>query len=167
MSFHFDRIKDIDDYTKSIVHGFVHSSQKLFHKEQTTYYTISDLIISVIIVYYYQNEYFAKYTDDIIVNKTKNILRSTLWESRSIFGDIKIDKHTYCNKFVRKFMVLNCSEEVMVAIGVNASEDENTIGLFDNPRYHNLNHSFYSYDSFWGHTNRNHIKMDINGEIMI
>ena len=129
MSFNFDRVKDIDDYTKSIVYGFVHSSQKLFDKEQSTYYTISDLITSLIILYYHQTEYFAKCPDDIQVNETKDMVQSTNTAERSIFGDIKINKHTYCNKFVWKFMVLNCSQGMLLFFGIDASEYKKTTGL--------------------------------------
>ena len=164
MSFNFDKIKDIDDYTKSIVYGYIHISQSLLPHKQNAYYIIPPLVKYLITIYYYHPEFFTKHPSHIHLNEKNDIVELIENDDSppaSIYGNIKIHKNLYCNKFIWTFKVSDAVRGVILAFGIDASSKKVVDLLFDNVL--TTDAPFYSYESYYhGDTTTGRNFYDIN-----
>ena len=78
MALSLEDIKNIDQETTDIVYGYIRESQKLFSTKHDSFYIISDLIISSILLFYRTTEYFCKAGEGITISgNNKNIITKT------------------------------------------------------------------------------------------
>ena len=136
VAINFDQIKDVDNYTKLIVNGYIHG---VTTSNPTK--VIPPLITYVIIAYFYNPEYFARQGSNILVNDKKDTAKCERRQdaddddfddiSGSIFGNIKITPNMHCNRFVWTFKVSNASTGVVLGIGIDASTNKCLDSLFD------------------------------------
>ena len=159
MSFSFTQIKEVDACSRDIVNGFIRQCQELLPNKTNTYYTIPDIVIYIILGYFVEIEYFALYPSNIDINEQKDTIcvidnededEVLIHEQISIFGNIRINKSTYYNKFIWKFKISDCYPGVVVGIGIDASKEENKFvdSLFDGDTRTEKKGTFYSCDSF-------------------
>ena len=147
MSLKFDEIKDVDDYIKNIVNGYIHTSQSLLPHEQNTYYIIPPLVGYLITAYYYEPECFAFFPESITKNEKKDVITHSSLRDISIFGNMKISKNLYCNKFIWTLKISNCCIGLSIAIGIDADSSKDVESLFDcNER---ADVPFYAYESYY------------------
>ena len=91
-----DVLKQIDDTTKDIINGYIRNEQLLLPYEENAYYLIPPLVIHLILLYYFDAEYFNipyehKETSKAYkVSEDKKTITKTDWSDISIFGNIVI-----------------------------------------------------------------------------
>ena len=58
-----------DQITMDLIHGYLRIQQSLLPFEETTYYTISSLVIHLILTFFYNPEYFTDHGEFIKWNE--------------------------------------------------------------------------------------------------
>ena len=150
MSFNFDKFKIVDDYTKKIVDGYIHTSQLLLPDKQNAYYIIPPLVGYVIIAYYHNPEYFALFPESVTMNDKKDTIKYVRPKGSnpdiSIFGNTKISQKLYANKFIWTFKISEPRSGLSLAIGIDANSSKNVKKLFDCNGF--PDGPYYAYEAF-------------------
>ncbi len=98
--------------------------------------------------FYYNPEFFTDHGEGIQLDKAGNTCKCIKhFKANSVYGNIKINKKMYCNKFIWDFKILNANKDVVVAIGLDSSDKHYPDTLFDNGIFNS--NSFYSFESIY------------------
>ena len=130
---------------KSIVSGYVRKIQLLFSSEQA-YYTISDLIQSIILLFYY-GEYFAFKGKDMNLNAQMNeISYSSLCSANTAYGNINVTSDLRDITLIWKFEFLDLEMRGsggMISIGIDSSNRNALNESLTHYGYNRMNKWFY------------------------
>eukprot|EP01084_Bolivina_argentea_P150603 262991_1 len=134
MSLDSPNIQYVDKYYQCIVKGYIYKLET----SQYVQHLIPDIVFGIILLFYYENEFFSKCGSDMEITSTdlkkqkKNkveLINTTAWHkvSNTAYGNIIIDTHKFQNVIYK--WVLNIVSEMVnssCVIGIHSSD-----GLFD------------------------------------
>ena len=143
-----ETIKNVDTHTKDIVNGYIHRYQQLLPHQKNTYFLIPPLVCCLIIAYYYDPEYFAQSGQSIKINDKRNVAKLIPEKGMegSIFGNIKINQKSVCNRFIWIFKISAVNSGVL-GIGIDAAKKKILNESFDEPYRSKDDESFYLFYS--------------------
>ena len=138
----FDKLKHIEQSQKDIVYGYIHEVQLLLPNDDS-FYNIPSLVIFTCLAYYYPDEYFTKYNENIEINDKKDTICSSDDDvtGTTAYGNIDIIGTKYF-QYEWEFEIIKMND--YVAIGIDSSGKSYTEDQFHDGENTNL---FYAYES--------------------
>ena len=155
--------KVTDHYTKNIVNGYLKQQQYSLPYQENSYFIIPSVVIQIILSFYYNPEYFTDHGYFINLNETKKEATYTMDDHddddsdsddddysyklgfNTLYGNIAISKHNYCNRFIWKYNISNPGQDLIIGIGLDASNKSYANRAFDD---RNENESvFYAFET--------------------
>lgn len=126
--------KCTDQCTIDIVNGYLKEHQLLLPFQESAYYLIPALVTQLIISFYYHLEYFTAHGPHIKINATKDT--ATYAEGNfnpynTVYGNIRINKDNYCNKFLWEYKIRNIAQGLVLSIGLDGSKELHINHAFD------------------------------------
>ena len=96
----------------NVVNGYLKQQQSLIPDEENSYHTIPALVIQLIVSFYYTPECFTAHGSRIRLNEQCDIFEYGIADSvhrriNTIYGNIRIDKQLYENKFLWEFEIIS------------------------------------------------------------
>ena len=150
MEFNFQLLNSIDQRTKDIVNGYIHKVQTLIcGHDNNPYFIISDLIISLCIIYYYQSEYFSVWGSEMMIKSSylekQNIVEMRSGNWNTAYGNLQINAKNYSNSILKwKIKILN---DAWMCFGLDASNKKYLRAVFWSRQAAKDGNKFYCYRS--------------------
>ena len=124
MALDFEKLKQIPDEIKNLMHGFMHQT------ERELSFTIPDLITTICIFYYYQFEHFSVCGQRIGINENGNIATVVMDDDKvksrknTVYGSIPICESYGALKYIWEFKIHKCSWREDIYIGIDSSNKQ-------------------------------------------
>ena len=132
----FETVKYIDQPTTDTVNGYIKKQQNLLPHKENPYYLIPPLVTHLILLYYFNNEYFVNTPKGYIISHDKKTIQKTEWSTVSMYGNIIIPS-TRSGIYYWSFKVLQV--EVNLTFGITSDIEHS----FESSFWSDENHSNY------------------------
>ena len=149
MAFNLEVAKKVDHKTRDIINGYIRNAQKLL--PENSFYNISSLIQTIIMIYCYNPEYFTIHGKGLKLNENKDTIQfmeqyMTL-NAYTAYGNIAINKYDQ-GIFIWKFKIVKPLRVAIIAIGIDSSQKKHP-----NLHFAHADTPCYGYQSY-GNTSR-------------
>ena len=147
------KLKTIDKEITDTVFGFIHECELLFD-EDNLHHTIPDLIGYICLAYYFINEYFSVYGENITYDQLTNAVKNHCTEivPNTAYGNVRVDgNNSDISVYIWTLKII--SNAYSVCIGIDASNkmypDHDFTNVETDDYDHNTRYFAYGEEIFW------------------